>query len=176
MRIEVDLGAAVGHWRPGIRRDRVLPADQSGRQITSLVHSGPGGVLYDAAGTSLLGWAVAEAIVELTVLSGVSEERKTFVVEVRLVRPPACSSCWTECGRTWPRRSDACQGGSPGTRRRPVVPSPFSRAPASSTWYKTGELSMNYTRPRAANDIRRRCCRYRSNTALFMAALPGIVA
>lgn len=87
VRIEVDLAEAVGYWQPGGRGERVLPADWSGSTTTSLVRSAPIGAVYDASGRVILGWAADEAIAELKVSAGVSEERKTFVVHIRPVRP-----------------------------------------------------------------------------------------
>ena len=89
LRLEVDLGAAVAYWHPGRRTERALTPDWAGQAETSLVQSAPTGALYDAAGRVLLGWAAGELVAELSVRCGVSEERKSFVVEVRPVRPLA---------------------------------------------------------------------------------------
>lgn len=138
LRFEVDLDTAVGYWQPGIRADRALPADWLAPQITSLVRSAPIGVLYDAAGTSLLGWAAGEAVAELSVRAGASEEGKSFVVEVRSVRPLAGdlvivldgtrSTLTTTVERLAQWLSSHCEGD-------PLVPPPSARVPVYSTWY-----------------------------------------
>jgi len=87
VRIEVDLADAVGHWVPGGRGARTLPPDWAPTAPTSLVQSAPFGALYNAAGRVLLGWAAAEPVVELSVRSGVSEEGKSFVVELAPTLP-----------------------------------------------------------------------------------------
>lgn len=83
LRLEVALGLAVGYWHPGAGSERTLPADWSGHTSTSLVSWGPVGCLHDAAGNSLFAWAADELVDELEIKFGVSEERKTFVVELR---------------------------------------------------------------------------------------------
>ena len=96
-RFEIDLGAAVGYWHPGGRGMRALPPDWAAPARTSLVQSAPAGALYDGAGTVLLAWAASDSVGELYVRCGVSEERKTFVVEVRAVDHIVrrSSSTWT---------------------------------------------------------------------------------
>ena len=135
---EIDLGAAAGYWHPGGRGMRALPPDWAAPARTSLVQSAPAGALYDAAGTVLLAWAASDSVGELCVRCGVSEERKTFVVEVKAVRP---------------RRSaivihlDASGGPLAPTVRRlarwlstqcagtPLPPPDVARLPVYSTWY-----------------------------------------
>jgi alpha-galactosidase len=87
LRLEVDLADAVGYWHPMASGSHPLPPDWSGPTVTSLVRSAPLGALHDAAGRVLLGWAADEDVAELSVTTGVSEEHKSFVVEVRPVRP-----------------------------------------------------------------------------------------
>lgn len=82
LRIEVDLGRAVGYWHPAAGGNRTLPADWAGRTFTSLVSSAPVGCLHDAAGLSLFHWALDELIDELEIRYGVSEEHKTFALEL----------------------------------------------------------------------------------------------
>jgi alpha-galactosidase len=61
---------------------RSLPADWAGEVVTSLVNSAPVGALYNAGGRVLFGWAADEPVHELTIRYGVSEEHKTFAVEL----------------------------------------------------------------------------------------------
>ena len=82
LRIEVELNDAIGYWHPTQRSMRSLPADWAGQSVTSLVNSAPIGVLYDAAGQVQLGWAADEPVDEVTIRYGVSEEHKTFAVEL----------------------------------------------------------------------------------------------
>jgi alpha-galactosidase len=161
VRIEVDLGAAVGYWHPGIRGDRVLPPEWIEPQVTSLVRSAPVGVLYDAAGAALLGWAAAEAVAELSVRFGVSEEGKSFVVEVRSVRPlpdnlvilldNTRSSLTTTVERLAGWLSSHCAG-------EPLVPPPSARVPVYSTWYTfTQDINDHLVRSEAAEAARLGC-------------------
>ena len=83
LRLEVELGAAVGYWHPEAGEHRTLPPDWAATTSTSLVCGAPVGCLYDAAGESLFGWALNELVDELEIGYGVSEERKTFAVELR---------------------------------------------------------------------------------------------
>ncbi|MFT4167317.1 MAG: alpha-galactosidase [Microlunatus sp.] len=83
LRIEVELGAAVGYWHPEAGEYRTLPPDWAATTSTSLVCGAPVGCLYDAAGESLFGWALNELVDELEIGYGVSEEHKTFAVELR---------------------------------------------------------------------------------------------
>lgn len=71
----------IAYGRPGVA------ADWAGNSVTSLVQSAPVGALCDPAGRVLLGWAATEAIAEMSIRVGVSEERKSFVVEIRALRP-----------------------------------------------------------------------------------------
>lgn len=82
LRLEVPLGMAVGYWHPGAGATRTLPADWAGRTSTSLVSWAPLGTLHDASGRSLFGWVLDESVDELEVGYGVSEEHKTFAVEL----------------------------------------------------------------------------------------------
>jgi alpha-galactosidase len=79
---EVELGSAVGYWHPAAGVERTLVPDWGGRTTTSLVRSAPVGVLHDAAGQELFSWAADQPVDELTIKFGVSEERKSFVVDV----------------------------------------------------------------------------------------------
>ena len=82
LRLEVPLGMGVGYWHPGAGPDRTLPADWAGRTSTSLVSWAPVGCLHDAAGQSLFAWALDELVDELEIRYGISEEHKTFAVEL----------------------------------------------------------------------------------------------
>ena len=82
LRIEVELRDAVGYWHPTQGSMRSLPADWAGQTVTSLVNSAPVGALYDTDGRVLFGWAADEPVDELTIRYGVSEENKTFAVEL----------------------------------------------------------------------------------------------
>lgn len=138
MRVEVELGDAVGYWHPEQRAMRALSPDWAGRTTTSLVRSAPVGALYTATGEVLLGWAAGEGVAELSVRFGVSEEHKSFVVELRPVRPlgadltvvlDGARDSLAETVRrlgTW--LSDRCAG--------PVrEPPALARLPVYSTWY-----------------------------------------
>ena len=83
LRLEVELGAAIGYWHPEAGEYRTLPPDWAATTSTSLVSGAPVGCLYDAAGESLFGWALNELVDELEIGYGVSEEHKTFAVELR---------------------------------------------------------------------------------------------
>ncbi|HET9873263.1 MAG TPA: glycoside hydrolase family 36 protein [Propionibacteriaceae bacterium] len=82
--VEVPLADAAGFWHPNTRHYRTLPADWAGRETLSLVCSTPIGVLYDAAGAAVMGFACDETVDEVTMRFGVCEERKTFVVHLEL--------------------------------------------------------------------------------------------
>ena len=82
LRFEVPLGLGVGYWHPGAGSDRTLAADWAGRTSTSLVSWAPVGCLHDAAGGSLFAWALDELVDELEIHYGISEEHKSFAVEL----------------------------------------------------------------------------------------------
>ena len=138
LRLEVDLGAAVTYWHPGLRTERVLTPDWAGQAETSLVQSAPVGVLYDAAGRVLLGWAAAELVAELSVRCGVSEERKSFVVEVRPVRPLAADLVVMLDGSGDDLAATVRRLGewlSAGYVHGALTPPAMTRVPVYSTWY-----------------------------------------
>ncbi|WP_114856115.1 glycoside hydrolase family 36 protein [Brachybacterium sp. YJGR34] len=87
LQVEVELGAAVAYWRPGGRDGHLLPPDWAGTHSSGLVDSAPAGALYDDSGTVLFAWAAGEAVAELIITAGVSEERKIFTLAVRPARP-----------------------------------------------------------------------------------------
>ena len=82
LRLEVPLTAAVGYWHPGAGANRTLAADWAGHTATSLVSWAPVGCLHDAAGTSLFAWGLDELVDELEVRYGISEEHKSFALEL----------------------------------------------------------------------------------------------
>ncbi len=88
LRIEVELADAVGYWHPAQKSMRSLPADWAGQSVTSLVNSAPVGALYSADGQVLFGWAADEPVDELTIRYGVSEEHKTFAVQLHAAAAP----------------------------------------------------------------------------------------
>lgn len=138
VRVEVDLADAVGYWRPGIRGALALPSDWFGPLPASLVNSAPLGVLYDAAGVALFGWAADESVAELSALGGVSEEGKSFIVEVRSTRPltgdlvivvdESRSSMEATVQRLAGWMSARCAG-------EPRTAPPSALVPVYSTWY-----------------------------------------
>ena len=138
VRLEVDLADAAGYWQPAGRSHRLLPPDWAGSTVTSLVRSAPVGALYDASGRVLLGWAAGEAVSELEVTYGVSEERKSFLVQVRPTRPLAAdltivldgsrAALVDTLGRLCTWMSEQCTA-------EPLVPPPVTRRPVYSTWY-----------------------------------------
>jgi alpha-galactosidase len=86
LQVQVDLADAVGYWHPDRRSMRALPPDWTEPTVTSLINSAPIGAVYNAAGEVLLGWAAGDGVTELSVRFGVSEQHKSFDVEVRSVR------------------------------------------------------------------------------------------
>ena len=161
VRFEVDLGDAVGYWYPGLRGARALPADWGPSELTSLVRAAPAGVLYTSAGTSLLGWAAGEAVAEVGVRAGVSEEGKAFAVEVhtagstsstltiRLDRTPFDLAEMARRLANW--LSDTCGGAV----RAPVS---LTRRPVYSTWYTfTQEVSAASILPEADRAVELGC-------------------
>lgn len=138
VRLEVDLGDAVAYWQPGGRGARALPPDWSERSTTSLVESAPLGVLHDAAGRALIGWAAGEPVAELSIRYGVSEENKSFIIEVRpeltldreliLIIDLTGDRLTTVASRLAAWLAEKC----PEPARHP---SPAARQPVYSTWY-----------------------------------------
>lgn len=138
LRLEVDLADAAGYWQPGGRTHRLLPPDWVGPAVTSLVQSAPVGALYNANGGVLLGWAAGEAVSELEITYGVSEERKSFVVQMQPTRPLATDLTIVLDGS----RADLvdtlrrlCRWTSQQCSAEPLVPPPVTRRPVYSTWY-----------------------------------------
>ncbi|HET9648918.1 MAG TPA: glycoside hydrolase family 36 protein [Microlunatus sp.] len=138
MRAEIDLVDVVAYWQPGGRGPRPLPADWSAPSITSLIRSAPVGVLYRPDGTVHFGWAADQTVSELSIVAGVSEEHKTFVLEVWPTRTLNtdltvvldCSGGDIVAGVA--RLADWMSHRTTGTPRQPA---PVARRPVYSTWY-----------------------------------------
>lgn len=135
--VEVDLADAIGYWSPR-QGASALPADWMPPTVTSVVSSAPLGVLYNSAGDVLVGFAASEAVAELSIRAGVSEERKAFVIDIEPSRPlPGelvvlvdCSG--SEFGATISQLSRWVSGRCEG--RVADVPE-VARIPVYSTWY-----------------------------------------
>ena len=138
LRLEVDLQTAVAYWHPGLRGGRALPADWAGSSVTSLVQSAPVGALYDAAGVVLLGWAASEAVGELSIQIGVSEERKSFLIDIRPVRALDADLVVVFDGTHSPL-ADTIRGLAEWLSARgpgiALVPPAIAMLPVYSTWY-----------------------------------------
>ncbi len=139
LRVEVELGAAIGYWHPEAGEYRTLPPDWAARTSTSLVCGAPVGCLYDAAGESLFSWALDELVDELEIRYGVSEEHKTFALELRARALPAERRL-----RLMTSTSRAPVAEAIGTLaawlteglETPALPVPaVARRPVYSTWY-----------------------------------------
>lgn len=139
LRVEVELGAAIGYWHPEAGEYRTLPPDWAARTSTSLVCGAPVGCLYDAAGESLFSWALDELVDELEIRYGVSEEHKTFALELRARALPTERRL-----RLMTSTSRAPVAEAIGTLaawlteglETPALPVPaVARRPVYSTWY-----------------------------------------
>ncbi len=139
VRLEVPLAAAVGYWHPGAGSDRTLPADWAGRTATSLVSWAPVGCLHDAAGTSQFAWGLDELVDELEIRYGVSEEHKTFALELH-ARPAAGDRVLRMVTSTDPAPLAGAVARVAGwlSGRLAATPLPVpdvARRPVYSTWY-----------------------------------------
>lgn len=139
LRVEVELGAAIGYWHPEAGEYRTLPPDWAARTSTSLVCGAPVGCLYDAAGESLFSWALDELVDELEIRYGVSEEHKTFALELHARALPTERRL-----RLMTSTSRAPVAEAIGTLaawlteglETPALPVPaVARRPVYSTWY-----------------------------------------
>ena len=139
LRVEVELGAAIGYWHPEAGEYRTLPPDWAARTSTSLVCGAPVGCLYDAAGESLFSWALDELVDELEIRYGVSEEHKTFALELHARALPTERRL-----RLMTSTSRALVAEAIGTLaawlteglETPSLPVPaVARRPVYSTWY-----------------------------------------
>ena len=139
LRFEVGLGAAVGYWHPEAGAYRTLPPDWAARTATSLVCGAPVGCLYDAAGESLFSWALDELVDELEIGYGVSEEHKTFALELRARAMPVERRLVLAVGTGRAPVAEAVGALGAwlaGRLETPALPVPeVARRPVYSTWY-----------------------------------------
>ncbi|MEU8700693.1 glycoside hydrolase family 36 protein [Streptomyces sp. NPDC048680] len=84
VRLSAPLGDAAGYWHPKAGWSRTLVADWEGRSKVSLVDGLAAGCLYDYTGATLLTFAAADPVPEVTLRFGVSEENDTHVVHLQL--------------------------------------------------------------------------------------------
>ncbi|MDF2712967.1 MAG: rafA2, partial [Nonomuraea muscovyensis] len=133
IRLSVPLGDAVGFWHPDAGWTRTVVADWAGLAHVSLVSGAVAACLYDSSGASMLAFAALDPVPETTMRYGVSEENKTFVVQLRvtaarspyrLVFAPASSSVATAM-----RTLRGALG------RMPAGVPEGARVPVYSTWY-----------------------------------------
>ncbi|WP_431896146.1 glycoside hydrolase family 36 protein [Nonomuraea sp. bgisy101] len=135
IRLSVPLGDAVGFWHPACDWHRALVADWAGYQRTSLVDGAAAGCLYDSQGRTLLAFAAEDAVPEVTMRFGVSEESKTFVVHLAVPAGPyrihfARSAPSVATAMRALRRALAHAMGQGATE-----PAEGAREPVYSTWY-----------------------------------------
>ena len=139
LRLEVPLGLGIGYWHPNAGSERTLEADWAGQTSTSLVSGAPVGCLHDAAGRSLFAWALDELVDELEVRFGISEEHKTFAVELH--GHPAdverrlgflSGSATDTLAASVARLADWLAGRLAAV---PLPVPPVARRPVYSTWY-----------------------------------------
>ncbi|MEU7576132.1 glycoside hydrolase family 36 protein [Streptomyces sp. NPDC041068] len=84
IRLSNPLGDAAGYWHPKAGWNRTLVADWAGRSEVSLVDGLAAGCLYDSTGATLLTFAAADPVPEVSLRFGVSEESNTHVVHLGL--------------------------------------------------------------------------------------------
>ncbi|MEV0699657.1 glycoside hydrolase family 36 protein [Saccharopolyspora sp. NPDC050389] len=84
IRLSVPLDDAVGYWHPKAGWSRTLVADWEGRSRVSLIDGLAVGCLYDYTGATLLTFAAADPVPEVSLRFGVSEENDTHVVHLEL--------------------------------------------------------------------------------------------
>ena len=162
LRLEVPLGLGVGYWHPDAGSERTLAADWAGHTSTSLVSGAPVGCLHDAAGRSLFAWALDELVDELEVRYGISEEHKTFAVELH-GRPGRRRATTRRCCRARPgsrwrqsvaRLADWLAGRLAAV---PLPVPPVARRPVYSTWYTfTQDLDQERVAAETALAVRAR--------------------
>jgi alpha-galactosidase len=118
---------------------RSLPPDWAGRAVTSLVSSAPMGVLYNAGGRVLFGWAADEPVDEVTIRYGVSEEHKTFAVELHAAAATEERRLELVLDATTGSLAEVVQRLAAWMSRRIVEPAlavpPLAIEPVYSTWY-----------------------------------------
>lgn len=131
IRLSVPLGDAVGFWHPACGWQRTLVADWAGYHQISLVNGAAAGCLYDSTGRTLLAFAAEDAVPEVSMRFGVSEESKTFVVHLAVPAAPyrvhfARSAPSTAAAMRTLRRALGGEG---------FAPREGAREPVYSTWY-----------------------------------------
>jgi alpha-galactosidase len=118
---------------------RSLPPDWAGRAVTSLVSSAPMGVLYNSGGRVLFGWAADEPVDEVTIRYGVSEEHKTFAVELHAAAATEERRLELVLDATTGSLAEVVQRLAAWMSRRIVEPAlavpPLAIEPVYSTWY-----------------------------------------
>lgn len=135
IRLSVPLGDAAGYWHPQADWNRTLVADWEGRASVSLVDGLAAGCLYDYAGATMLTFAAADPVSEVTLRFGVSEEQDTYVVHLDLPAAPAARQL------LFVPRAESVAAAMRMLRNWfaaevPAMPVPESaRVPVYSTWY-----------------------------------------
>jgi len=139
LRIEVELNDAVGYWHPSQGSMRSLLPDWAGRAVSSLVSSARMGALYNAGGRVLFGWAADEPVDEVTIRYGVSEEHKTFAVELHAAAATEERRLELVLDATTGPLAEVVQRLAAWMSRRIVEPGlavpPLAIEPVYSTWY-----------------------------------------
>ncbi|MEU3047907.1 glycoside hydrolase family 36 protein [Streptomyces sp. NPDC006984] len=135
IRLSVPLGDAAGYWHPQAGWRRTLLADWDGRAQTSLVDGYAAGALYDQTGATMLTFAVADPVPEISLRFGVSEERNSYVVHLWL--PPSRDPshvAFVERSPSVASAMRALRGWLASSHKTMEVPEP-AREPVYSTWY-----------------------------------------
>ncbi|MER5497568.1 MULTISPECIES: glycoside hydrolase family 36 protein [unclassified Streptomyces] len=135
VRLSLPLGDAAGYWHPKAGWSRTVVADWAGRTDVSLVDGLAAGCLYDHTGATMLTFAAADPVPEVSIRYGVSEENDTYVVHLALPasarphrlllvrRSPSVASA-LKVLRTW------------YAAELPTMPVPeAARLPLYCTWY-----------------------------------------
>ncbi|MGV9308366.1 glycoside hydrolase family 36 protein [Nonomuraea sp. NPDC003727] len=131
IRLSVPLGDAVGFWHPACDWRRTLVADWAGFERTSLVRGAAAGCLYDSRGRTLLAFAAEDAVPEVTMRFGVSEETKTFVVHLAVPAGPYRIRLAGSAPTVATAMRELRRALGAGARR----PAEGAREPVYSTWY-----------------------------------------
>lgn len=137
IRISVPLGDAVGFWHPDCGWQRTVVADWAGWAHASLVRGAVAGCLYDSRGESMLAFLAEDSVPETWMRFGVSEENKTFVVQLMVT---AGTFSQVPYRLLFTERTRSVAAAMRRLSRRldvqglPPVPA-SARAPAYSTWY-----------------------------------------
>lgn len=131
IRLSVPLGDAVGFWHPVCDWHRALVADWAGYQRVSLVNGAAAGCLYDSRGRTLLAFAAEDAVPEVSMRFGVSEESKTFVVHLSVPAGPYR----IHFARSAPTVATAMRALRRALGEGATEPAEGAREPVYSTWY-----------------------------------------